>query len=381
MIRKVFNCILFSLLFFLLPLSAQDKIQEVALAYLHDEAMSPDDYLVAKFRKADIVLLAEDHGVKENLDFVCNLIPKLYENNILLGMEFGAYEDQRRLDSLINAPKYDEQVARELMFNYNTRWAITEYMEIYRAAWKWNRSLPKDARKFRILNISYHYNWQKFSGVRTPENMHEVFPLGNTEDFRCGLLEREVLALGQKILVLTGTPHAFTFYHFPYYDYTSPGYVRYEQNFLGNLLYSKYGAKVVAIALHQPFPNRLNRQPALLSPALGRLEAIMGRMDNKPIGFDLKGTPLGKLDDDSYYSMGYNDFTLADLFDGYIFLKPISGLSSCSIDYKFMDDTNWNEAVSNNPDPDWHPRPQTREQYWEMIKDFVDIRRRYTDVQ
>lgn len=372
---------MFCLLFFLLPLSAQDKIQEVALAYLHDEAMSPDDYLVAKFRKADIVLLAEDHGVKENLDFVCNLIPKLYENNILLGMEFGAYEDQRRLDSLINAPKYDEQVARELMFNYNTRWAITEYMEIYRAAWEWNRSLPKDVRKFRILNISYHYNWQKFSGVRTPENMHEVFPLGNTEDFRCGLLEREVLASGQKILVLTGTPHAFTFYHFPYYDYTSPGYVRYEQNFLGNLLYSKYGSKVVAIALHQPFPNRLNRQPALLSPALGRLETIMGRRGNKPIGFDLKGTPLGKLDDDSYYSMGYNDFTLADLFDGYIFLKPISGLSSCSIDYKFMDDTNWNEAVSNNPDPDWHPRPQTREQYWKMIKDFVDIRRRYTDVQ
>lgn len=76
----------------------------------------------------------------------------------------------------------------------------------------------------------------------------------------------------------------FYFYHFPYYDYTSPGYVRYEQNFLGNLLYSKYGSKVVAIALHQPFPNRLNRQPALLSPALGRLETIMGRRGNKPIG-------------------------------------------------------------------------------------------------
>ena len=104
MIRKVFNCILFSLLFFLLPLSAQDKIQEVALAYLHDEAMSPDDYLVAKFRKADIVLLAEDHGVKENLGFVCNLIPKLYENNILLGMEFGAYDLRRRLDGVCNGP-------------------------------------------------------------------------------------------------------------------------------------------------------------------------------------------------------------------------------------------------------------------------------------
>ena len=62
----------------------------------------------------------------------------------------------------------------------------------------------------------------------------------------------------------------------------------------------------------------------------------MVRMDNKHIWLYLKGKPLGKLDDDSYYSMGYNDFTLADLFDGYIFLKPISGLSSCSIDYNFF---------------------------------------------
>lgn len=329
----------------------------------------------------DIVLLAEDHGVKENLDFVRNLIPKLYENNILLGMEFGAYEDQQQLDSLINAPEYDEQMARELMFNYNTRWAIAEYMEIYRAAWEWNRSLPKDARRFRILNISYRYNWRNFSGARTPENMREVFPLGNTEDFRCGLLEREVLSAGQKILVLTGTPHAFTYYHFPYYDYTSPGYVRYEQSFLGNLLYSKYGDRIAVVALHQPFPNRLNSRPALVSPAFGRLEGIMGLLDNKPVGFDVKNAPLGRLDDGSYYSMGYTNFTLADLFDGYIFLKPIKELSSCSIDYKFMNDANWSEAVSNHSDSDWHPRPQSKEQYWEMIKDFVDIEKRYAGVQ
>lgn len=347
-----------------------------------DKELSPDDYLISKFKKADIVLLAEDHGVKENLDFVRDMIPKLYENGIyMLGMEFGAYEDQRQLDSLINAPVYDEQLARQLMFNYNTRWAIVEYMNFYKAAWEWNRSLPEQARKFRVLNLSYRYNWDAFEKVRTPENMKKVFPLGNTEDFRCALLEREVLSCHEKILVLTGTIHAFTSYRIPCYDYTSPGFVRYEKRNLGNLLYSKYALKVVSVALHQPFFNYPNHLPALVSPAAGKLEVIMDRHGNRSVGFDLKGSLIGDLRDHSYYSMGYVDFTLADLFDGYIFLKPIKELSSCTIDYNFMNDGNWEEAVRNSPDPDWHPRPENKKQYWEMIADFMNIKKRYENIQ
>lgn len=107
----------------------------------------------------------------------------------------------------------------------------------------------------------------------------------------------------------------------------------------------------------------------------------MRKANNKAVGFDLKNTPLAKLRDNSYYSMGYTNFTLADLFDGYIFLKPIKELSSCSVDYKFMDEMNWDRAVSNNPDPDWHPRPQSKEQYWEMVESFMNIEKRYVDVQ
>lgn len=378
--KKIY--ILFCLLLLSLSVEAQEKELDVLAACLSNEGMAPDDYLISKFNDADIILLGEDHGVKENLDFVRNLIPKLYQKGIyLLGMEFGAYEDQEQLDSLINAPEYDEQLARELMFNYNTRWAIVEYMSIYKAAWEWNRSLPEGAKKFRVLNISYCYNWSEFEGARTPENMKKVFPLGNTEDFRCSLLEREVLAFNQKILVLTGTPHAFTFYHFPLYDYTSPGFVRYEERFLGNLLYSKYGERVLSVALHQPFPNYPNHQPGWVSPVAGEFEVLMRKANNKAVGFDLKNTPLGKLRDNSYYSMGYTNFTLADLFDGYIFLKPIKELSSCNVDYKFMDEMNWDRAVSNNPDPDWHPRPQSKEQYWEMVESFMNIEKRYVDVQ
>lgn len=378
--KKIY--ILFYLLSLSLIMKAQIQNLDSLVDYISKVGLSPDDYLITKFKEADIVLLAEDHGVKENLNFVRNLIPKLYENGIyMLGMEFGAYEDQKQLDSLINAPSYDEQMARKLMFNYNTRWAIVEYMAIYKAAWKWNLSLPETAKKFRVLNISYCYNWKEFEKVRTPENMRKVFPLGNTEDFRCSLLEREALLQNQKILVLTGTPHAFTFYQFPYYDYTSLGFVRYEKNFLGNLLYSKYRKRVISVALHQPFANYPNRQPGWVSPASGELEMIMDKCKNKPVGFNLKSSLLGDLKDNSYYSMGYCNFTLSNLFDGYIFLKPLKELSSCTIDYKFMDDANWERAVSYNPDPDWHPSPQSKEQYWMMIEEFLDIEKRYADVR
>ncbi len=374
--------ILFCLLLLSLSIGAQDKKNDTLATYLCNEGMAPDDYLISKFNDADIILLGEDHGVRENLDFVRSLIPKLYQKGVyMLGMEFGAFEDQDKLDFLINAPEYNEQLARELMFNYNTRWAIVEYMSIYKAAWEWNRSLPKQAKKFRVLNISYCYNWSEFEGTRTPENMEKVFPLGNTEEFRCSLLEREVLALNQKILVLTGTPHAFTFYHFPLYDYTSPGFVRYEERFLGNLLYSKYGKRVLSVALHQPFPNYPNHQPALISPVAGGLEVLICKANNKAVGFDLKNAPLGELNDNSYYSMGYTNLTLADLFDGYIFIKPIKELSSCSIDYKFMDETNWERAIINNPDPDWHPRPQSKEQYWAVVENYMNIGKRYAEVE
>lgn len=378
--KKIY--ILFCLLSLSIIVKAQGQGQDSLVDYVCNEGITPDDYLITKFKEADIILLAEDHAVKENLDFVRNLIPKLYENGIyMLGMEFGAYEDQKRLDSLINAPKYDEQLARELMFNYNTRWAVVEYMAIYKAAWEWNHSLADTARKFRVLNISYCYNWKEFEKVRTPENIKKVFPLGNTEEFRCSLLERECLSQNHKILVLTGTPHAFTFYQFPYYDYTSPGFVRYEKNFLGNLLYSKYGKRVLAVALHQPFANYPNHQPGWISPASGELESVMNKCNNKPIGFDLKNSPLGSLKDSSYYSMGHQGLTLSGLFDGYIFFKPIKELSSCTVDYKFMDDTNWGKAVSNNPDPDWHPSPQNQEEYWKLVEEFLNIKKRYAGIQ
>lgn len=359
----------------------QTRLVDSCVSWLARNGKPPAEYVVSKFSAYDVVLLSEDHRIRENLLFVQSLIPALYHGGIFtIGMEFGASEDQARLDSLVTAPVYDEERAREIMFSYNTGWAFREYMDVYRKAWEFNRTLPAGARKFRILNLSYIYNWEGFSGQKNPENMKKVFYRGNTERYRFGIVEREILNRGGKILVLTGDIHAFTRYHYPWFDYLAPEFVRYDSTSFGNLLYAKYPGRVCSIILHQPFSNYINREPGMVSPGSGAVEAIMARLENAPVGFDLPGTPPGRLPDSSYFSMGYSAFTLAAMYDGYVFLSPIHRLHGCTIDSLFVTDRNFAAAVRNTPDPDWRPRPRDLAEYYRQVGEYADVRRWYGEV-
>lgn len=364
-----------------LCLFSQSEAIDQSIDYLSKNKMSPQEYIVSKFATKDIVLLSEEHRVKENLELVKSLIPVLYKNGVtIIGMEFGASENQKTLDSLILAPEYNENLARKLMFNYNSGWVFKGYTDLYKAAWSFNKSLSKSAKKFRILNLSYRYNWSSFSGARTPEKMKKVFYKGNTEAYRFGIVEKEIIAKGEKILILTGDIHAFTRYKFPVYDFLGEDFVRLENGYFGNLLYAKYPQKVYTVLLHKPFMNLPDTKPFWVSPANGAIESLMQKLNNEPVGFDLVNTPLGKLCDDSYYSMGHKNFTLEDIYDGYVFLKPIKKLSGCEIDTAFLTEKNWEQALENVADPDWRPRPKSLEEYWKQILEYADVPKIYVEV-
>lgn len=352
-----------------------------AVDYLLKNGKNPEIYIVDKFKSYDVILLAEEHRVKENLLFVQEIIPKLYQAGVYyLGMEFGASEDQAELDSLINAKEYSEDIARKLMFNYNSGWAFKEYMDIYRKAWELNKTLPKNSKKFSVLNLSYKYDWSAFNGTRTPEKMGKVFHKGNTEAYRFKIVENEIITKKEKILILTGDIHAFTKYKFPVYDFLGNDFCRYENGYFGNLLFAKYPDHVFSILLHKPFINRIEQTPQLVSPASGNVERIMQRLQYKPLGFDLVGTPVGQLADSSYYSMGYRHFTLDKLFDGYLFLNALKVLNGCILDSLFLTKENWLQAQKQVADPDWRARPKSLEEYWKQIKEYADIRKRYSSI-
>jgi hypothetical protein len=372
------QCMLIS---FFSPYFCMGQDNNELLSYIKTTGKGPAAYVVEKFKTQDIVLLGEDHRVQQNLLFVQSLIPALYANGIFhIGMEFGASEDQALLDSLISAPVYSEDVARRIMFHYNVAWAFREYRDLYKKAWEFNRTLPFAARKFRIINLSYYFIWEGFEAPRTPENMALVFHKGTADKYRAELIEREIFANGEKMLALVGTPHAYTKYANGQLLYNNDNFCSYDNNWLGNRLLRNHPGKVFSILLHQPFPNKYGRQPYLLSPAHGTIEDAMQQLKNQPIAFDLFSAPATALRDDSYYSICYPDFTLVQFFDGYIFLAPINELKSCTIDEDFITAANIDQALKESPDPDWHGRQQTLEEFKEFVRSKASIEKRYAGV-
>lgn len=198
--------------------------------------------------------------------------------------------------------------------------------------------------------------------------MKEVFSKGSTDYFRANLIENEVLNKNEKILTLVGTPHAYTKYGSPYFHFNADDFCEYDHNWLGNRLYKKYPDKVFNILLHQPFTMKIDDNYQLISPLDGKIEELMLQNKNIPVGFDLLNSPIGKLRDNSINSICYDNFTLEQFFDGYIFLKPLSELESCTFISDFVNEQNIKKAIEQFPDPDWHQKVTNLQQMNEFIK-------------
>lgn len=355
---------------------------EPLVGYIKKYGQTPEAYLLNVFKSHDVVLLAEEHAIRHNLELAHRMIPLLYQAGVYaFGMEFGASEDQAELDQLVTGSTYDEDAARQIMFHYNTGWAYQEYLEIYRTTWALNRSLPESARKFRILNLSYQYNWAEAPVVRTPANAQKIYHRGPVDAYRSVIVRREILDKNEKILILTGTPHAFTRYRIPLFDFNAPDFVRFEERNLGQLLYQHAPEKVFCVLLHQPFDSLREGGARKVYPARGVVDQVMAKFPSLAVGFDLVGSPFGNLPDDSYYASGYQDFQLAQLADGYIYLQPFAAYQGCTLDEAFLTQTNWPEAQRQFPDPDWHRRPQTLSEYWQQIRSYVDIQQRLAGLE
>lgn len=349
-----------------------EEVISRAIRYAQKEAKPAAVYLADQFKEHDIVLLGEDHGIREDLEFVKAMIPQLYQAGVTnLGMEFGAYEDQPKVDELVFGTQYWEEEARRLQFHYNVSWPFREYQELYRAAYDFNRTLPEGSKKFRILHLSYCYQWQYFEGSRFPSVARKIFRLGSVEQFRKNVIAQEVMDKGEKILVLTGTIHAFTRYRYAVYDPLEDGFCRYIDKDLGHLLYKEYGERVSSVLFHQMF---WKAGGVFVTPADGILEEILSACGEE-VGVDIASSDLGELPDHSNFGEGYETFKLKELCDGYLFLKPASQLHGCTIDADFCEGHTLEEIRRNYPDPDWHRRPESMKEYWAWAKEFTALSR------
>ena len=350
--------------------------------YLKAHGKSPETYVVSKFSDHDIVFVGEYHRIKHDVELIHKLIPRLYKARVYnLGIEFGCYEHQDKVDQLITAEAYNENLARWLIFQQAASWGYQEYEDIYRAAWKLNRSLPKRARKFRVVNLNYRPNWPARKEEMTPVDWEKVWWQGDPDRHMADVVLKEFVAKGEKALIYSGNHHAFTRYHQPIYDFENMKFLRFNTTRMGNLVYNKVGDRVFNIYLHAPWGSNTSLDVDT-RPMHGVIDAVIEKLNNKPVGFDVKGSPFGAIkDNQSYYSLGHANFTLYSYCDGYILHGRLEDYEGVTVDPLFVTDTNLEEAVAYLANPAFRKRVKKPEDLISAMRRSADMKSRFKDVQ
>ena len=108
----------------------------------------------------------------------------------------------------------------------------------------------------------------------------------------------------------------------------------------------------------------------------------MKKFKDKRVGFDVKGSPFGKLqDDDTYYSIGYESFKLSTFCDGYIFQKTFSDYEGCTVDRAFITEENLREAVDYFPNPKARKFLTNPQIFIDSMRKDADMKKRFRDLE
>ncbi len=339
--------------------------------------MPPEQYVLSAFENHDIVFIGERHRIKHDVELIRDLIPLLHSKGIYnLGIEFADYQDQSLIDSLIDATEYDEQLARWIQFNQWPFWGFQDYIDIYKAAWQLNTSLSDDKRKFRVVGLNaatdWSYIWSE-EDLRDPEIRKKAFPFGSGDIYMGRVILREFVAEGEKALIYSGINHAYTRYHQPYQD---DGEWAFSTSRMGNVVYDSIGSRCMTIFLHNPWPARNNfgHETYPVDTLIDRLMLTLPDRYRR-VGFDILSTPFAGLPgESSWWANGYNNFTLGDYCDGYIFQKPLHEYEGVAVADGFIDEANRRLAAAQSANP--ATKDSTR-----SAEDLMRSMRRDTEIQ
>jgi hypothetical protein len=288
------------------PRALDGETRAACVKWLRQSGAEPGPYVVSKFGTCDLVLLGETHEVRENCEFVASLVGPLYRAGVrTLCSEFTCSRYNDRLAAIVTAADYDEPAVADLFRRGPwPTWGYREYLDIVRAVWAFNRTLPAEAVPFRLVGIDA--DWKQAELLKkAPADRFQI--VAGREDHMAGVIEREVFGKKAKALVHIGFAHT----------------VRRGERLAAKLA-RQHGGRMFQVCLHHAMPGRGGA-----SKFTGFLEEVIAGAGAKAVGIDVAGTPLGTLrdSDGQYFRMLGPDSTFRDFAQGYVFLKPARALT------------------------------------------------------
>ncbi len=335
------------------------------------KALPPAQYVTGLFKAHEIVFLGEMGRISQQVDFVASLIPDLYRAGVRnLGIEYALASDQAKIDRVLQAPRYDEKQVDQILFDRMVIWGFKQYADLFRAAWKFNRSLPAGAKPFRIVGLNVQQEYQYLTSQKdatNPEVVKKVLSKGIPDVFMAKVIEKQFISTGTKALIYTSIDHAFTKYQNKLYAEKGKeaGIPNTERT--GNIIYNKIGSRAFSIYLHSPWNDKKGVN-GLGYPVGGKLDALIATLPKGAQGgFTLAGTAMGALPvKNETYAYKDKELTLAGLVDGYIILGPISAYEAVTPIPDFINAGNIKDAVKYFPGPNIDAKTTAKD-----LNDFI----------
>ncbi len=356
--------------------AANSALVTPLLTYAQAHWRSPEDYVIDSFSRHDIVMLGEMYKIRQNVELVVGLVPRLYAAGIHnLGIEYALSDDQAQIDALVTAPAWNDADARAITFDWVVTWGYQEYLDIYKAAWRVNKDRPQGAAPFRVVGLSVRQDWELLKtdrDITNPVVVAGIYSHGLPEAHMADTIDREFTQKGQKALVFCGTQHIFTRYRSKAYEKNAALMKLADVRRAGNIVYGRIGSKAWGVSLHAPWPDG-TQKIGFGYPASGAIDALIDALppDKQSAGWDLPDTPLGALSvRESTYADGAATGTLADVFDGYIVQGPLSQYVTVTPIADFIAPSQADAAMKNFPGVK-PTTPQTAEQLNHLIADDV----------
>lgn len=291
---------------------------------LDSEGLPPAVYVASKFEDFDVVLFGEIHEVKENCDFVASLIKPLHESGVrILFSEFIPTRFNKQIAKITIAETYNEQAVIEVFRQRpSPTWGYQEYVDIVNAVWEFNQTLRSDQARFEIIGIEDDWNESALMNAK-PEERFKI--ISHRESHMTDVIRQESLERSQKALVHIG------------YAHTVQHGIRVAAE-----LEKTHAGKVFQIVAHHEFSG--SREAGAMTKCL---ESAVEHSKFDTVGFDIENTRFDKLRDSKSFAfkMLGNTSTLENLARGYVFLKPVSELTSVSWIEGFVTEATFQEAL------------------------------------
>ncbi len=325
---------------------AAAQSEPVQLAeWLGKNGREPLEYAVAKAKAHRVVIFGEMHNQRQTLEFVNQAIPELYSRAgiTVVAMETLMARDNKLLERLVSSPSFDRSAVLELSrTDLWAVWGYKEYWDVIETVWRVNQQrsasqpplrlvglgIPADLPSFALLGFeknpgSHAPWWERLRVLRLPIQL----PRAVVRDaWLAREVEKEILKPGARGIVWVGSAHSCI--HCP-----RPSSGRGDPR-MGFMLAQKYGGDVFQVVMHARFLPTSQIFPDYRGPdeqMTEFIERVMKARGNKPVGFDVDGSPFARLRDSGAWKFYPNiRLGLADIAAGYVYLVPSGETQPCT---------------------------------------------------